>query len=178
MMLVFGIGLYTSKKLVTPFELNIGHQNSYKWMYGILKWWNETDLKALSLFFQDYPSIPADVCSLSRDVGPCYEWKSRFYFDAVNHTCTHFWYGGCHGNGNNFVSVDECMKACGDSVRRSVGSRPYRDQAPRRHIRGRSDRARAWEGKKRNEHSQKNPIWKYIHIHKNNHTYHQIRHAP
>ncbi|KAL7888781.1 hypothetical protein AOLI_G00037550 [Acnodon oligacanthus] len=86
---------------------------------------------------RDYTSVSVpDVCSMARVVGPCYEWTSRFYFDASAQTCTQFWYGGCQGNGNNFVSADECRRTCGGSAR---GSAP----APRRSYRGRLYHVRA-----------------------------------
>ncbi|XP_072515995.1 papilin b, proteoglycan-like sulfated glycoprotein [Salminus brasiliensis] len=91
---------------------------------------------------RDYPSVHTDVCSMPRDVGTCYEYKSRFYFDASARTCTQFWYGGCQGNGNNFASVEECRRTCGESTRVSAPAQSYRDPAPRRVYRGRY-RARA-----------------------------------
>ncbi|XP_053737399.1 papilin b, proteoglycan-like sulfated glycoprotein isoform X2 [Synchiropus splendidus] len=54
-----------------------------------------------------------NVCSLPRDEGPCDSWRSRFYFNSVSGKCTRFWFGGCEGNTNNFVSLLECRKACG-----------------------------------------------------------------
>ncbi|VDP41252.1 unnamed protein product [Schistosoma margrebowiei] len=32
----------------------------------------------------------------------------RFYYNRVNKTCEVFYYGGCFGNGNNFLSKTEC----------------------------------------------------------------------
>ncbi|NP_001018400.1 papilin b, proteoglycan-like sulfated glycoprotein precursor [Danio rerio] len=62
-------------------------------------------------------SPSASVCSLARDVGPCYEYKSRFYFDHSSGSCSQFWFGGCQGNGNNFVSKVACERTCKASVR-------------------------------------------------------------
>ncbi|XP_066533974.1 papilin b, proteoglycan-like sulfated glycoprotein [Hoplias malabaricus] len=87
---------------------------------------------------REHPSVHVDVCFLRKEVGPCYEWKSRFYFDSSTHTCTHFWFGGCQGNGNNFVSVEECRASCAGSGRVSTLS-----YEPRRSYRGRQYRARA-----------------------------------
>ncbi|XP_036840630.1 papilin [Oncorhynchus mykiss] len=56
------------------------------------------------------------MCSLSRDDGSCANWTSRFYYNSVTGSCTQFWYGGCHGNANNFVSRDVCQRECGDAV--------------------------------------------------------------
>lgn len=51
-------------------------------------------------------------CDLPNTVGPCDQWTSRFYFDRSASRCLHFWYGGCHGNSNNFASEEECQKMC------------------------------------------------------------------
>ncbi|KAI7799824.1 papilin b, proteoglycan-like sulfated glycoprotein [Triplophysa rosa] len=71
-------------------------------------------------FNRDYSSDrvhSTSVCGLARDDGPCYEWTSRFFFDRSSDSCSHFWYGGCHGNGNNFVSKEECERTCKGAVR-------------------------------------------------------------
>ncbi|XP_063078434.1 papilin b, proteoglycan-like sulfated glycoprotein [Engraulis encrasicolus] len=65
------------------------------------------------------PSV--DVCSLPREVGPCRDWISRFYFDRTRGVCTHFWYGGCSGNANSFLSMAECQRQC---VASSSGGSP------------------------------------------------------
>ncbi|XP_019352076.1 papilin isoform X4 [Alligator mississippiensis] len=57
-------------------------------------------------------------CLLPSAHGPCVDWTVRWYFITVVGKCNRFWYGGCHGNQNNFVSEEECMTAC----RRSVGA--------------------------------------------------------
>uniref|UniRef100_A0A673G7U6 Papilin b, proteoglycan-like sulfated glycoprotein n=1 Tax=Sinocyclocheilus rhinocerous TaxID=307959 RepID=A0A673G7U6_9TELE len=81
----------------------------------------------------DYPYRPsASVCSLAREVGSCYEWTSRFYFDSSSGSCSQFWFGGCEGNGNNFVSKEECERSCKASAR---GLAP-REPTSRRGING------------------------------------------
>ncbi|XP_026197451.1 papilin b, proteoglycan-like sulfated glycoprotein isoform X1 [Anabas testudineus] len=71
-----------------------------------------------------------DVCSLPRDEGPCETWKVRVYYDSGTRKCTEFWYGGCQGNANNFVSLEACQRECGGVVREPP-------PAPRRRIPGR-----------------------------------------
>ncbi|XP_073682749.1 papilin isoform X2 [Garra rufa] len=51
-------------------------------------------------------------CDLPSMVGPCDQWTSRYYFDRSASRCMHFWYGGCHGNSNNFASEEECKRMC------------------------------------------------------------------
>lgn len=36
----------------------------------------------------------------------------RFYFNPSKQDCSVFIYGGCGGNGNNFVSKRECLDFC------------------------------------------------------------------
>ncbi|XP_042247172.1 papilin b, proteoglycan-like sulfated glycoprotein [Thunnus maccoyii] len=56
------------------------------------------------------------VCSLPRDDGPCDTWKVRFYYNSSTGKCTEFWFGGCQGNTNNFVSLEACQRECGGVV--------------------------------------------------------------
>ncbi|XP_064170371.1 LOW QUALITY PROTEIN: papilin-like [Anguilla rostrata] len=52
------------------------------------------------------------VCSEPRLPGPCSDWTARYYYDPAAGTCSHFWYGGCQGNGNNFASREDCQREC------------------------------------------------------------------
>ncbi|KAF6737551.1 Papilin [Oryzias melastigma] len=66
---------------------------------------------------EEHPPPPVDqssTCSLPRDEGPCEKWVVRFAYDAAVGKCKEFWYGGCHGNANNFASEHDCQKQCGD----------------------------------------------------------------
>ncbi|XP_048340392.1 papilin isoform X2 [Sphaerodactylus townsendi] len=58
-------------------------------------------------------------CLLPSAHGPCTDWATRWYFVYEVGKCNRFWYGGCHGNKNNFASEEECMGTCHVSVRRS-----------------------------------------------------------
>ncbi|XP_043119696.1 papilin isoform X2 [Puntigrus tetrazona] len=51
-------------------------------------------------------------CDLPHSVGPCDNWTSRYYYDRSASRCMHFWFGGCHGNSNNFASEEECQRMC------------------------------------------------------------------
>uniref|UniRef100_A0A3B4FTF5 Papilin, proteoglycan like sulfated glycoprotein n=1 Tax=Pundamilia nyererei TaxID=303518 RepID=A0A3B4FTF5_9CICH len=55
---------------------------------------------------------PRSICSLPRAAGSCSSWVSRYHFDVISSKCVHFWYGGCHGNSNNFMTLAECKRAC------------------------------------------------------------------
>uniref|UniRef100_A0A7M4FQK1 Papilin n=1 Tax=Crocodylus porosus TaxID=8502 RepID=A0A7M4FQK1_CROPO len=68
------------------------------------------------------PRQPYPVrCLLPSAHGPCADWTVRWYFITAVGKCNRFWYGGCHGNQNNFVSEEECMMACHRSVGASDG---------------------------------------------------------
>ncbi|XP_063354149.1 papilin isoform X1 [Pelmatolapia mariae] len=56
--------------------------------------------------------IERSICSLPRAAGFCSSWVSRYHFDVISSKCVHFWYGGCHGNSNNFMTLAECKRAC------------------------------------------------------------------
>ncbi|EPY81240.1 hypothetical protein CB1_000743115 [Camelus ferus] len=47
-------------------------------------------------------------CLLPSAHGSCTDWAARWYFIASVGQCNRFWYGGCHGNANNFASEEEC----------------------------------------------------------------------
>ncbi|XP_013362608.1 PREDICTED: papilin isoform X1 [Chinchilla lanigera] len=51
-------------------------------------------------------------CLLPSAHGSCADWAPRWYFVASVGLCNRFWYGGCHGNANNFASEQECMNSC------------------------------------------------------------------
>lgn len=51
-------------------------------------------------------------CLLPSALGSCADWAPRWYFIASVGRCNRFWYGGCHGNANNFASEEECMSSC------------------------------------------------------------------
>lgn len=51
-------------------------------------------------------------CLLPSAPGSCGDWAAHWYFVASVGRCNRFWYGGCHGNANNFASEQECMNSC------------------------------------------------------------------
>lgn len=46
------------------------------------------------------------------DAGPCTDNFHRYYYDPRNRKCKIFNYGGCQGNENNFVSIEDCQRQC------------------------------------------------------------------
>lgn len=53
-----------------------------------------------------------DECSLSPEMGPCRASLVRYYHDSKTGQCAKFTFGGCRGNGNNFLTELDCKNAC------------------------------------------------------------------
>lgn len=51
-------------------------------------------------------------CHLPEAPGPCRALLRRYYFDTKSHHCKQFYYGGCHGNPNNFRTLGQCHARC------------------------------------------------------------------
>ncbi|XP_055967936.1 tissue factor pathway inhibitor [Sorex fumeus] len=52
------------------------------------------------------------LCKTPADRGLCRANETRFYFDFSIKKCCTFSYSGCGGNENNFVSKEDCIRAC------------------------------------------------------------------
>ncbi|XP_069016802.1 papilin [Embiotoca jacksoni] len=68
--------------------------------------------------------IERSICSLPRGAGSCSSWVSRYHFDVITSKCAQFWYGGCHGNSNNFMTRAECQRACQVAAPSQAAPRP------------------------------------------------------
>ncbi|XP_063221793.1 papilin isoform X2 [Bacillus rossius redtenbacheri] len=53
-----------------------------------------------------------DVCEQPQTEGPCRGNFTRWYYDTESGQCRHFSYGGCKGNGNNFLTESACQQRC------------------------------------------------------------------
>ncbi|XP_016046532.1 tissue factor pathway inhibitor isoform X2 [Erinaceus europaeus] len=51
-------------------------------------------------------------CAFKAETGPCKALLSRFFFNIRTQKCEEFIYGGCEGNQNRFISLEECKKQC------------------------------------------------------------------
>uniref|UniRef100_A0A034WTW0 Kunitz domain-containing protein 1 n=1 Tax=Rhipicephalus microplus TaxID=6941 RepID=A0A034WTW0_RHIMP len=56
------------------------------------------------------------VCNETKQPGMCAGYFPRYYYDNVTKSCQRFIYGGCQGNGNNFVTLKECKETCWASL--------------------------------------------------------------
>ncbi|KAK7505592.1 hypothetical protein BaRGS_00003337, partial [Batillaria attramentaria] len=54
----------------------------------------------------------ANKCQSPSDRGPCQDYVVRWFYKSERQECAQFWFGGCHGNGNNFETRDECEAEC------------------------------------------------------------------
>ena len=48
------------------------------------------------------------TCDMPKDPGPCRGYMVRWYWDREQQRCDRFVYGGCQGNTNNFMTLEEC----------------------------------------------------------------------
>ncbi|XP_006839400.1 PREDICTED: kunitz-type serine protease inhibitor 6-like [Chrysochloris asiatica] len=56
--------------------------------------------------------LTQDICSMTKDKGPCLAYIPRWWYDKKAEKCHKFIYGGCQGNNNNFQSESICMISC------------------------------------------------------------------
>ncbi len=61
------------------------------------------------------PPKPSDVCKLEEEAGTCRAYTERYFYDSAKKKCLTFIFGGCGGNGNNFLSEEACRKTCNES---------------------------------------------------------------
>ncbi|XP_058455705.1 papilin isoform X3 [Malaya genurostris] len=60
------------------------------------------------------PKVEKDTCFLPAEIGECQNYTAHWYFDTKESRCRQFYYGGCGGNGNNFVDEQACQSRCVD----------------------------------------------------------------
>ncbi|XP_067847556.1 papilin-like [Heptranchias perlo] len=86
-------------------------------------------------------SYPATCLLLSAN-GPCTDWTVRWFFIPSAGVCNRFWYGGCHGNKNNFDTEEECLSRCKRSSSHSTSTlgeiphwwAPHAGRQPQSHL--------------------------------------------
>ncbi|XP_015518829.1 PI-actitoxin-Axm2a-like [Neodiprion pinetum] len=61
------------------------------------------------------PATTKESCVLPMVTGICRARMPRWGYDPEKKDCVSFYYGGCFGNANNFLTKDECLNACKDN---------------------------------------------------------------
>uniref|UniRef100_A0A671PZ55 BPTI/Kunitz inhibitor domain-containing protein n=1 Tax=Sinocyclocheilus anshuiensis TaxID=1608454 RepID=A0A671PZ55_9TELE len=56
--------------------------------------------------------VLSERCLMPKKVGPCRGALPRWHFNPITKKCENFIFGGCRENRNNFLSLEECAKAC------------------------------------------------------------------
>uniref|UniRef100_A0A3Q4GRL9 BPTI/Kunitz inhibitor domain-containing protein n=1 Tax=Neolamprologus brichardi TaxID=32507 RepID=A0A3Q4GRL9_NEOBR len=69
------------------------------------------------MFLISVSFCPPDSCVLPQDQGSCDNYTMMWFFDAAQKECARFWYGGCGGNKNRFLTQEECQSLCGTKIR-------------------------------------------------------------
>ncbi|KAL6727225.1 hypothetical protein Aduo_009120 [Ancylostoma duodenale] len=77
----------------------------------------------------------AYTCSLSADKGvKCGSGRTyRYHFNAATQSCETFLYEGCDGNGNNFLTAQDCQQYCGVGGCPN-GAAPLMEESSNRHV--------------------------------------------
>ncbi|XP_028251987.1 kunitz-type protease inhibitor 1a [Parambassis ranga] len=69
-------------------------------------------------------------CMAPKKIGPCRGSFPRWHYNAASERCEEFIFGGCRENLNNYLSKDECTKACHGSEKGGKGGRGLPVPAP------------------------------------------------
>ena len=89
---------------------------------------SEIDNTIISEKLNLMPSLPS-FCSLPPSPGPCGSVVPRWYYLPRQQDCIQFPWGGCKGNNNNFVSLEQCRAACQVSKAKPLASHLAQAQA-------------------------------------------------
>lgn len=75
-------------------------------MYSILLLW------IVSILFLWILPLEQHACLQPALVGECQNYTARWYYDSLESQCRQFYFGGCGGNNNNFLSQEDCQRSC------------------------------------------------------------------
>ena len=71
--------------------------------------------------------VKSENCVDEPDAGMCRAMIPRFYHDKNDGTCKQFYYGGCGGNKNNYLTMEECQKKCKSEITMDVTNKDDRN---------------------------------------------------
>ncbi|XP_058116992.1 papilin [Anopheles ziemanni] len=66
------------------------------------------------------PGVHKPSCSQPLDAGNCEAQQARWYFASASNKCMPFYFTGCGGNENHFVSRDQCESRCPPKVEKDT----------------------------------------------------------
>ncbi|KAK3088649.1 hypothetical protein FSP39_021894 [Pinctada imbricata] len=67
-------------------------------------------------------------CEKPPVVGLCEGYFIRYFFNSTSRKCEQFVYGGCHGNENNFQTLEACQRGCIEGTPQECLESPDRGQ--------------------------------------------------
>ncbi|XP_037551370.1 kunitz-type protease inhibitor 1a [Nematolebias whitei] len=86
----------------------------YKFQLTVTDTGGQTDATMITILVLT-PEQSKNHCMFPMKIGPCRGAFPRWYHNAASGHCEEFIFGGCKGNLNNYLTKDECTKACYDS---------------------------------------------------------------
>ncbi|XP_077010507.1 tissue factor pathway inhibitor isoform X2 [Tamandua tetradactyla] len=107
------------RALMKRFFFNIQTQQCEEFIYGGCggnqnRFVSLEECKEKCLTDTELPTLKLKntFCAMKADDGPCRALMKRFFFNIQTQQCEEFIYGGCGGNQNRFVSLEECKEKC------------------------------------------------------------------
>uniref|UniRef100_W5NCG3 Si:dkeyp-73b11.8 n=1 Tax=Lepisosteus oculatus TaxID=7918 RepID=W5NCG3_LEPOC len=69
-----------------------------------------------------YPTGGYAVCMLSREQGYCQGHYLLWYYNSAKRKCKTFYFTGCGGNGNRFITQQQCNSTCAGYIDGTLGN--------------------------------------------------------
>uniref|UniRef100_A0A8C7A8G0 Tissue factor pathway inhibitor n=1 Tax=Neovison vison TaxID=452646 RepID=A0A8C7A8G0_NEOVI len=114
------------RAMIKQFFFNIHTQQCEEFMYGgcegnqnrfaTLEDCQEKCIEGrfLETLITQEPRNKPDYCFLDEDSGLCRGYITRYFYNNETKKCEEFKYGGCLGNQNNFMTLEQCKSTCED----------------------------------------------------------------
>ena len=65
----------------------------------------------------------SDICALPQVQGGCSDYSLWYHYNSTDDTCSMFYYGGCDGNANRYMTEELCDTACRGAAKADIGKR-------------------------------------------------------